>query len=104
MTARFIPTNIGHFTHVNHLATVIEHGLLSDTAAQGSDVLSTEVRNLDIKDQRRRHIVPAPSDRAVADHVPFYFGPRSPMMYAIYMGNVPSYGDGTTRLVYLLST
>lgn len=104
MIARKQPTPVVHFTHVDHLATVIEHGLLSDTAAQTAGVLSTEVGNLGIKDQRRRCPVPLPPGGAVADYVPFYFAPRSPMMFAISRGNVPSYQGGTARLVYLVST
>jgi hypothetical protein len=83
---------------------VIEHGLLSDTAAHEAGLLTTEVGNLRIKDQRRQQAVPLAPGGAVADYVPFYFAPRSPMMYAISRGNVPTYTGGTKRLVYLLST
>ena len=103
MTARKQPTPVVHFTHVDHLTTVIEHGLLSDTAAQAARVLTTEVGNVGIKDQRRHRPVPLPPGGVVADYVPFYFAPRSPMMFAISRGNVPSYQGGTARLVYLLS-
>ncbi|GAA1447082.1 DUF4433 domain-containing protein [Nocardiopsis tropica] len=104
MTARTIPTKVTHFTHVDHLATVIERGLLSDTAAQAAGVLTTEVGNLGIKDRRRQSAVPVPPGGAVADHVPFYFAPRSPMMFSISKGNVPSYKGGTARLIYLVTT
>lgn len=104
MTARNQPTPIAHFTHVDHLATVIQHGLLSDTAARAAGVLTAEVGDLGIKDQRRQRAVPLPPGGAVADYVPFYFAPRSPMMFAISRGNVPSYQGGTARLVYLFST
>lgn len=104
MTARTQPTLVAHFTPVEHLATVIEHGLLSDTAAHEAGLLTTEVGNLRIKDQRRQQAVPLAPGGAVADYVPFYFAPRSPMMYAISRGNVPTYTGGTKRLVYLLST
>lgn len=104
MTARGRPTGVGHFTHVDHLATVIQYGLLSDTTAHAAGVLTTEVGNPNIKDQRRRRTVELPPGGAVADYVPFYFGPRSPMMFSISRGNVPSYQGGTARLIYLLST
>lgn len=104
MTARPVPTHVAHFTHVDHLTSMTEYGLLSDTAAHNSDLLTAEVGNLDIKDQRRQRAVPGHPRRTVAEHVPFYFAPRSPMMYSIFKGNVPSYGDGTTKLVYLLSS
>ncbi len=40
----------------------------------------------------------------VADYVPFYFAPRSPMLYAIAMGNVPEYTGSIDPLVYLVTT
>lgn len=104
MTVRKQPTSVTHFTHVDHLATVIGHGLLSDTAAHAKGVLSVEVGNLGIKDQRRSREVPVAPGGAVGDYVPFYFAPRSPMMFAISKGNVPSYQGGTARLVYLVTT
>jgi hypothetical protein len=93
-----------HFTHVDHIATLIERGLLSDTSAQSAGVLSVEVGNVGIKDQRRGRPVPIGAGGSVADYVPFYFAPRSPMMYAIAKGNVPTYDGGTARLVYLVSS
>lgn len=40
----------------------------------------------------------------VADYVPFYFAPRSPMMYVIERGGVPTYNGGCDQLVYLTTT
>lgn len=104
MTARRVPTPVLHFTPVEHLPTLIERGLLSDTAAQSEGVLTTEIGNPGIKDQRRQRAVSVAPGGAVADYVPFYFAPRSPMMFAISRGNVPSYTGGTARLIYLVST
>jgi len=104
MTARNRPTPVFHFTHVNHLATLVQHGLLCDSEAHEAGVLTAEVGNLGIKDQRRQRAVPLQPGGAVADYVPFYFAPRSPMMYAIAHGNVPSYQGGTARIIYLVST
>jgi hypothetical protein len=104
LTSRATPTPVVHFTHVDHIVTLIEHGLLSDNSAQSAGVLSVEVGNAGIKDQRRRRAVPISPGGSVADYVPFYFAPRSPMMFAIAKGNVPTYDGGTARLVYLVSS
>jgi len=40
----------------------------------------------------------------VADYLPFYFAPRSPMLYAIARDNVPEYTGGVDPLVYLVTT
>lgn len=57
---RPVPTMITHFTHVGHLATIVREGLVSDTLAQTSGLLSVEVGNHDIKASRRRRVVPVP--------------------------------------------
>lgn len=101
---RPVPTPVLHFTHVAHLADVAEHGLLSDTVAGRRGLLTNEVGNRGIKERRRQRVVPIPPGGVVADYVPFYFAPRSPMMYSIYRGNVPEYAEGTEPLVYLVST
>lgn len=104
MPSRKEPTHVYHFTHVDHLETIIEHGLLSDTTAQGRGLLSVEVGDLGIKDRRRQRPVPIPPQGAVADYVPFYFAPRSPMMYSIAQGNVSTYQGGTSRLIYVVTS
>jgi hypothetical protein len=101
---RPVPTRVVHFTHLGHLPGVVSHGLLPDTVAQERGLLTTEVGNRDIKERRRRRVVPVPPGGVVADYVPFYFAPRSPMMYAIDRGNVPEYAGGIDPLVYLVST
>jgi hypothetical protein len=40
----------------------------------------------------------------VGDYAPFYYAPRSPMLYAIIKGQVPEYPDGQDPLVYLETT
>ncbi|BCK52534.1 hypothetical protein NWFMUON74_03060 [Nocardia wallacei] len=40
----------------------------------------------------------------VADYVPFYFAPRSPMMYSIFKKNVDTYSGSDRELVYLRTT
>jgi len=97
------PTYAVHFTHVSHLESIVAQGLLADSHAQGAG-LKVEVGNTGIKDQRRRREVPVAPRGVVADYVPFYFAPRSPMMFAIECGNVPTYTAGCDELVYLVST
>lgn len=67
-------------------------------------MLAVEAGNVGIKANRAKRAVPVPPGGVVADYVPFYFAPRSPMMYSIHMGNVPTYQDGIGRFVYLVTT
>jgi len=99
-----MPTPILHFTHVSHLASIASAGLRSDSEAQRDGVLAVEVGSRSVKDQRRTRDVPVGRGGVVADFVPFYFAPRSPMMFAIDKGQVPEYADGIDPLVYLVTT
>jgi hypothetical protein len=101
---RPVPTAVVHFTHVNHLASIVEHGLIADSTARAEGLLEVEVGNVGIKEARHRRIVPIAPYGVVADYVPFYFAPRSPMMFAIEQGTVPTYAGGCDDLVYLVTT
>lgn len=97
-------TPVFHFTHIDNLTTIAASGLQCDTRIQTANILQQEVGNQGIKSMRRAREVPVPPGGVVADYVPFYFAPRSPMMYAIHMSNVPTYRDGCDEIVYLCST
>lgn len=98
------PIHIYHFTRVEHLASIVQRGLVCDMRAQADDVLEFEVGNRDIKAARRTRIVTADPGGVVADYAPFYFAPQSPMLYSISRGNVPTYNEGTGRLIFLVTT
>jgi hypothetical protein len=68
-----------------------------------ASALQVEAGDLDVKARRKqRRIRLAPFGR-VADYVPFYFAPRSPMLFTLAKGNFPTYSDGQDPLVYLVS-
>ncbi len=93
-----------HFTHVGNLPTVIASGCLkADSLILAESVSINECGNMQIKERRRHVRVDVPPGGFVADYVPFYFAPRSPMMFSIARGNVPTYSDGQDPLVYLWS-
>ncbi|WP_255608706.1 DUF4433 domain-containing protein [Micromonospora sp. PLK6-60] len=96
-----------HFTHIDNLPTVLAHGRLFADTLVGRR-LATNVGAVDIKAGRRTRVVPCPPGGVVADYVPFYFAPRSPMMYRIAreheQGKAGCYPDGDDPLVYLVSS
>jgi len=49
-------------------------------------------------------VVPLPPGGVIHDYVPFYFAPRSPMLYAISCGGVAGYSDGQKPIVHLVSS
>ncbi|MFI5835007.1 DUF4433 domain-containing protein [Micromonospora sp. NPDC051300] len=96
-----------HFTHIDNLPAILAaRRLLSDATVAGR--LVTNVGAVDIKASRRQRLVPCPPGGVVADYVPFYFAPRSPMMYRIACehrdGRADRYPGGDDPLVYLVST
>lgn len=101
---RPVPAGLYHFTHVDNLPGVAREGLVSDALAHTAGRLRTEIGNQGIKVSRKRRAVDKGPGGIVADYVPFYFAPRSPMLYAIRSGNVPTYTGGQQGLVYLCTT
>lgn len=73
---------IFHFTHIDNLASIIATGLGCDSHA----CPSVDVGNHDIKQRRAERKVPVPPGGVVADYVPFYFAPRSPMITQSLVG------------------
>jgi hypothetical protein len=99
---------IYHFTHVDNLAAIHAAACLSCDAVARQGMTRTEVGARDIKESRRQRTIPIAPGGHVGDYVPFYFAPRSPMMYRIacdHRDSIPDrYQGGDTPLVYLVTT
>jgi hypothetical protein len=93
-----------HFTHLDNIPEIVQLGaLLSDTEVQRRGLLRTEAGDTQIKERRRRQRVPCPPGGVVADYVPFYFAARSPMMFVLKHGRVPTFSGDHRDLVYVVS-
>lgn len=93
-----------HFTHLDNLPTVLDVGaLLSDSAVCAGELLQHEAADPAIKQRRRTYQVTCGLRGVVADYVPFYFAARSPMMYKLWMGGVPSFTGDHRELVYFVT-
>lgn len=97
------PTLLYHFTHVDNLRSIIEDGLWSDSESSTLSLL-VDVGDQDVKQRRRGRSVPVSPGGVTADYVPFYFAPRSPMMYVISRDGVGGYSGGLDPLVYIVTT
>ncbi len=88
----------------NSISSILERGgLLSDAKMEQSGVESVGIAHQHIKERRARRSVPVCRQGTLADYVPFYFGPRSPMLYAIHRGAVEGYDDGQRSILHLTS-
>lgn len=98
-------THIFHMTHARNLPSIIaQGGLYSHAAMQAKGLSYVDVTHQHIQGRRLNKPVPVPPNGTLHDYVPFYFAPRSPMLYAIYKGNVVGYQEGQEQVVYLVST
>ena len=98
-------TPIFHITHCRNLERIVESGCLwcdQQAAIRGANPVG--IAHSHIKERRARRIVPLAAGGKLADYVPFYFAPRSPMLFAIYKGNVQEYTEGQDEIIYLVST
>jgi len=96
---------IYHIVHVDRLRSILDDGhLLSDARMQGRAGTGTVIGMSSIK-QRRLEELTLTSHPAlhVGECVPFYFCPRSVMLYLIWQGNHPelTYRGGQGPIVHL---
>lgn len=96
---------IYHITHVDNLAAIIREGvLLSDATMLARGGPSITIGMSAIKRRRVEDLtVSCHPDTKVGDYVPFYFCPRSVMLYLIYRANHEdlSYRGGQGLIVHL---
>ena len=94
---------IQHITHFSNLPLILQSGGLMCDAhlAQGTAV---SIAYGEIKQRRAVKRVMCAPGGFVSEYVPFYFAPRSPMLYAIHCGCVPQYSGGQSEIIYLVSS
>ncbi|MGH8884121.1 MAG: type II toxin-antitoxin system toxin DNA ADP-ribosyl transferase DarT [Egibacteraceae bacterium] len=93
-----------HFTHISNVRGIVRAGCLRCDAHVDRDTeLAQDVGEPSVKERRRHLAVPVGPGGVPADYVPFYFAPRSPMLYVITKGKVPHYQEGQGSLVYLVT-
>ena len=95
---------IYHIVHVDRLASIIADGALwSDAILQGGARPGTTIGMSTIKQRRLTNPVECRLGLNVGDCVPFYFCPRSVMLYLIHKANHPEldYRGGQVPIVHL---
>ena len=76
---------IWRIVHRDNLSWFLDNGLHCGKGGMQAPGW-VRIGNPHLIDQRANHPVPLPPGGFLNDYVPFYFAPRSPMMYAIHMG------------------
>lgn len=98
-----VPTPIYHITHVQNLQSIIDCGGLGSTNWISANSAScTSIAYETIQDQRATTPVPLGPGGTLHDYVPFYFAPRSPMLYTISRGNITNCVGGQEAVLHLV--
>lgn len=99
-------TNIYHITDIENLPAIIAAGgLRSDVALAGDDVNPEVIGYAHIKHRRMHETrIPCCGNRFVGEFVPFYYCPRSPMLYTINRGNTGRPAGCQRTILHLVST
>jgi hypothetical protein len=95
---------IYHITHVKNLPSILEaEGLWSDAVMLDRGGPTASIGMGSIKQRRMGLPVKCHEGDKVGEYVPFYFGPRSVMLYLISMANHPelAYRGGQGPIVHL---
>lgn len=100
---RPVPTLILHMTRVERLPSIVTHGLLPESECRRRQIDGIEIGYPHIKDRRSQTPVACGPRGMLSDYVPFYFAPRSPMLYAIHSGQLSDEASRTERIIYLVS-
>jgi hypothetical protein len=99
------PTPLYRILHVNNLAGIVAQGGIwceNQRAQRGVAYQNIAHQNI----QQRRHDTPVPCGPGgtIHDYVPWYFAPRSPMLYANHKGCVANNPDGQAVIIYLCTS
>src|SRR5688500_18296866 len=101
-----VPANpaIYHITHVDNLAQIAADGLLYSDAvmvARGGPPAAIGMSEIKRRRLYELHVKTHPNTR-VGEYVPFYFCPRSIMLYLLHMPNHPelTYRGGQGLIVH----
>jgi hypothetical protein len=96
---------IYHITHIRNLSEILRSGCIWSDARRVDLGLNCEIVGLsDIKRRRLLEIeVDCHPDTKVGQYTPFYFCPRSIMLYILHKGNHPdlNYHEGQQPIVHL---
>lgn len=92
-----------HITHVENLASIVACGrLYCDSQCSRAVREPVCIAHANLKEHRARKVVEVAAGGTLADYVPFYFAPRSPMLYAIANGWVSGYEGSQEDVLHLV--
>ncbi len=98
-------TPLYHITHAKNLYSIIQNGgLLAWSYLNQQEVDYENIAYQHIQDRRADTQVPLSPGGNLHDYIPFYFAPRSPMLYTINRGNIVGIEDQRPILHLVVQT
>jgi hypothetical protein len=91
-----------HITHLGNLASILTDGGLYCDAVMASRQGVARIGDPAIKNRRLTWTLNLPTAAKVGDFVPFYFCPRSVMLYRVWQGH-SSWNGGQDEVVHLVT-
>jgi len=94
---------IFRITHVDNVPWILDHGLHCRNAGT-TDPNFVPIGMKELIDKRSMHPVPIAPHGTLADYIPFYFTPHSPMFYYINTGYNGVFKRHNTEITILVTT
>ncbi|RUS93012.1 hypothetical protein DSM106972_097600 [Dulcicalothrix desertica PCC 7102] len=99
-----MPTFVYHITHIRNLQSILQlGGLIANNRLKQQQISYQDIAHGSVQDRRALIRVPCAAGGCLHDYIPFYFAPRSPMLYTINKGNVEGYTEGQTPVIYIIT-
>lgn len=99
-----MPPPIFHITHIDNLSSIITDGCVwCDSEKQARGINCVNIAHVSLKARRSVTFVPFAPAGTLDDYTPFYFAPRSPMLYSINNNQVQGYTGGQVEIVHLVA-
>lgn len=90
-------------THINNLRYILEHGIYTRESEQ-FDPNYISIGDSSLINYRKNLIACDPPGGKLSEFVPFYFGPRSPMLYQIALGYEDIEKHPQENIVYIITS
>ena len=98
-------TKLFHITHIRNLTGIVQNGfLLAQSQVHAEKIGFTNIAHSTLQQRRATTQVPCGPGATLHHYVPFYFAPRSPMLYTINQGNVEGYNEGQRPVLHLMTS
>lgn len=95
------PTPVFRILHIDNLDIILKRGAMYAGNFIPKDGLPYKAIH-DEGVQNYRSAFQVPDGRCLLDFLPFYFGPRSPMLYRLSRNSVQGYNGGQAPIIYLV--